>query len=252
MRADYPQAYHVPMLRKLWKEAFGDSDLFLDAFFAKGFSPRRCRCITENGEVVSALYWFEVTYGTQRYAYLYAVATAAAHRGRGLFSALLADTKQVLTEEGFDGILLVPETKALSRMYEKFGFSACTAVDIHDVSAGAMPVAVREIGADTFAALRRGLLPAGSVLQEGAVLDFIASQYHFWAGEGWLAVGQVYDGRLVCQEFLGDNQAIAGLVRALGAVQGTFRTPGGSQPFAWILPLRADCERPDYFALALD
>lgn len=252
MRADYPQDGHIPGLRKLWKEAFGDSNVFLDAFFSKGFSSRRCRCIIENGEVLSVLYWFEVTYCHQRFAYLYAVATAAAHRGRGLFSALLEDTKQVLTEVGFDGILLVPETEALGQMYEKFGFSACASVDHHRICAGTAPAAVREIGAREFAALRRQMLPSGGVVQEGALLDFLASQCHFWAGGGWLAVGQVYDGKLVCQEFLGDQKAMTGLVRALDAAQGVFRTPGESQPFAWILPLRTGCERPAYFALALD
>ena len=252
MIADYPRAHHIQGLRTLWKEAFGDHDVFLDAFFDHGFSFQRCRCITEKHEILAAMYWFEITYRSQRFAYLYAVATAAACRGRGLFSKLLEDMKQVLTAEGFDGILLVPETEALSRMYEKFGFSPCTTVDHHSVTAGKTATMVREIGAAEFAALRRNLLPEGGVVQENALLDFLASQCHFWAGDGWLAAGQVYDGRLVCQEFLGDQKAMAGLVRAVGVAEGTFRTPGKSQPFGWILPLRSGCERPDYFALALD
>ena len=96
------------------------------------------------------------------------------------------------------------------------------------------------------------LLPEGGVVQENALLDFLASQCHFWAGDGWLAAGQVYDGKLICQEFLGDQTAMAGLVRAVGVAEGTFRTPGKSQPFGWILPLHGGCERPAYFALALD
>ena len=84
------------------------------------------------------------------------------------------------------------------------------------------------------------------------MLSFVASQYRFWAGSGWLAAGQVYDGMLVCQEFLGDYTAMAGLTRALGAEKGAFRTPGNTHPFGWFLPLREDCERPAYFAIALD
>ena len=89
MRCDYPTAAQIPGLRALWKEAFEDTDLFLDAFFDRGFHPRRCRCITEQGAVLAALYWFEVNCGRQKYAYLYAVATAKSHRGRGLFGILL-------------------------------------------------------------------------------------------------------------------------------------------------------------------
>ena len=252
MTIDYPARHQIPQLRKLWKAAFGDSDLFLDAFFEHGFSPRRCRCITRDGAVVSALYWFEATCRQQRFAYLYAVATAQDCRGQGLFTALLTDVKQVLRQEGYGGILLVPETESLGRMYEKLGFTCCTYVETMTVSAGETPVTMEEIGAETFAALRREMLPPGGVLQEGAVLPFLASQYHFWRGTGWLATGQVYDGKLVCQEFLGDRRAMSDLLRALGVPVGTFRTVGETVPFAYLLPLRDDCERPEYFALALN
>ena len=252
MKSDYPQPRHVDALRKLWKEAFGDDDAFLDAFFRHGFSPDRCRCMLENDTVTAVIYWFEVTCRGQRLAYLYAVATASAYRGRGLFSALLEDVKQVLTEDGYDGILLVPETAQLSRIYEKFGFTACTTVSHVEVAAGEKPIAFRQLDADAFAALRREMLPEGGVLQEGAMLDFLATQCCFWAGEGWLAAGALQGDELICQEFLGDRAAMAGLVRALNGTQGRFRTTGDTQPFGWILPLRAHCERPSYFALALD
>ena len=252
MTIDYPSPVQVSGLRRLWKEAFGDEDAFLDAFFSLAFSPRRCRCITENDAVVAALYWFETTCGGQRFAYLYAVATAKSHRGRGLFSKLLADTKPVLTDEGFDGILLVPENESLGRMYEKFGFSACTTIESHTVTAGEMPIFVREIGPAEFAALRRRFLPPDAVLQEGETLAILASQCHFWTGEGWLAVGQIYDGKLVCAELLGDQSVFTGLLRTLNVPDGTFCTPGKGMPFAYLLPLHDGCLRPGYFGLALD
>ena len=252
MIADYPKTAQIPGLRALWKEAFGDTDLFLDAFFATGFCPRRCRCITDGDHVLAALYWFGVICGEQRLAYLYAVATAASHRGRGLFTLLLADTKRVLTEAGFDGILLVPESDELGRMYEKFGFFACASNRSFTADAGDTPIPVREIGPTEFAKLRRELLPEKSVLQEGEMLEFLAAQCHFWAGENWLAAGQIYDGRLACMELLGDAKAAAGLLRALDVHSGTFRMPGGERPFAWLLPLHDGCVRPAYFAFALD
>ena len=252
MRCDYPTAAQIPGLRRLWQEAFGDTDLFLDAFFRVAFSADRCRCIAQDREVLAALYWFEVSCGDQRYAYLYAVATAKAHRGRGLFTALLEDTKKVLQEAGFHGILLVPESPALARMYEKFGFSASTYVREFSAKAVDLAVDLREIGPGEFARLRRGYLPADGVLQEGADLDLLATQCNFWAGKGWIAVGQIYDGKLACQEFLGDEGAILGLLRALDVPCGHFRTAGAERPFGYLLPLRADCKGPSYFALALD
>jgi len=252
MRFEYGSTARIPQLRRLWKEAFGDTDVFLDGFFESGFSPDRCRCIVEKDEVVSALYWFEGICRNQRFAYLYAVATAQSHRGRGLFTALLGDVKQILAAQSFDGILLVPENEGLARMYEKLGFSCCTAVDRCTVAAAEVSAAVREIGAAEFAAIRRTLLPEGAVLQEGAVLPFLASQYRFFAGDDFLAIGQVYEGKLHCQEFLGEKSAMAGLVKATGAQAGAFRTVGTGTPFAWYLPLTARCVKPVYFALALD
>lgn len=252
MTFDYPAPAQICDLHRLWKEAFGDSDAFLDTFFDAAFSSRRCRCITEGSAVLAALYWFETTCGDQRFAYLYAVATALSHRGRGLFSALLQDTKKILTAEGFDGVLLVPETEDLGRMYEKFGFSACTSIRRISACAGPKAIALREIGAAEFARLRRSLLPRDAILQEGENLSILETQCHFWTGEEWLAVGQVYDGKLVCQEFLGDEAVIPGLLRALDVSSGEFRMPGKEEPFAYLLPLQPSCVRPQYFGLALD
>ena len=47
MTIDFPSHLQISDLRSLWKEAFGDGDVFLDAFFETAFTPRRCRCITE-------------------------------------------------------------------------------------------------------------------------------------------------------------------------------------------------------------
>lgn len=252
MIVDYPAPAQAPMLRALWKEAFADTDDFLNTFFHTGFHPRRCRCITEDGAVAAALYWFEATCRGQRFAYVYAVATAKSRRGQGLFSALLADTKRLLTDIGFDGILLVPETEALGRMYEKFGFFPCTSIWEQTVEAGAQKLPVRQISVDAYALLRRQMLPEDAVVQEGEILPLLAAQYHFWAGEGFLALGQFDDGKLICREFLGDERAMPGLLRTLEVRCGHFRTPGTQRPFAWLLPLQPHCMRPAYFGLALD
>lgn len=252
MTIDYPHLSQLPGLRSLWKEAFSDEDVFLDAFFDAAFSPRRCRCISEGERVLAALYWFEGSCGGQKFAYLYAVATAKEKRGQGLFSALLADTKKLLAENGFDGILLVPETKDLGAMYEKFGFSPCTTIRRVSVDAGAEAASVREIGPEEFSKLRREMLPKNAVIQERETLAFLATQCHFWAGDCWLAVGQIYNDALHCAEFLGEESVIPGLLQALQVPCGHFRMPGAGEPFAYLLPLHGRCIRPAYFGLALD
>ena len=83
MKIDCPTPASVPALRQLWKAAFGDTEGFLDCFFDTAFSPHRCRCVTVDGEIAAALYWFDVTCREQPMAYIYAVATHPDHRGRG-------------------------------------------------------------------------------------------------------------------------------------------------------------------------
>ena len=61
-------------LRTLWQEAFGDTEEFIDGYFCTAFSPARCRCMVINKKVAAALYWMDVTYKGQRFAYLYALA----------------------------------------------------------------------------------------------------------------------------------------------------------------------------------
>ena len=59
MTVDMPRQAQIPQLRELWQQAFGDSEEFLDGFFATGFDHRISRSITSNDRVVSALYWFD-------------------------------------------------------------------------------------------------------------------------------------------------------------------------------------------------
>jgi hypothetical protein len=76
MNINAPTLDLIPALRGLWKEAFGDSDDFLDMFWRTAFSYDRCRCVTVDGEVAAALYWFDCECRGERVAYIYAVATA--------------------------------------------------------------------------------------------------------------------------------------------------------------------------------
>ena len=57
MTIKQPDSTQIPQLWDLWREAFGDSGEFLDAFFETAFSPERCLCATGNGQVIAAVYW---------------------------------------------------------------------------------------------------------------------------------------------------------------------------------------------------
>ncbi|MBQ7230082.1 MAG: GNAT family N-acetyltransferase [Oscillospiraceae bacterium] len=240
-----------PALRRLWKAAFGDTDGFLDDFYATAYAPERCRCVEEDGKIVSVLYWFDCELEGAKLAYVYAVATDPVCRGRGLCRMLMEDTARHLKALGCRGIVLVPQEPGLIRMYAGMGYTPCGSVDEFHVTAGEA-VPLRRIGAAEYAQRRRRLLPAGGVIQEGENLRFLATQASFYAGENWLAATAEVDGMLWCPELLGDAGAAAGLVKALGYREGSFRVPGNGRPFAMFRPLVVDCPVPRYFGLAFD
>ncbi len=150
MKIDNPLEKHVPELRRLWKEAFGDAEEFLDDFFATAFDFRRCRCAFIDGKAVAVLYWFncnvkesnvyEMTKQTEHFAelsaasidmqkskthpwaYIYAVATAKEFCGQGISHKLMEDTHEYLKELGYEGTILVPGDEGLFKFYESMGY----------------------------------------------------------------------------------------------------------------------------------
>lgn len=241
MNLNHPTAAHVPALRQLWKEAFGDTDSFLDKFYGIAFDPRRCLCATVDGEVAAMAYWFDC----ENYADIYAVATAEKHRGKGISHALMARIHEILMERGYDGCILVPGEESLRKFYAGMGYENCGGVREFDAEAG-QPIPLRKLDIPEYAALRRNYLPEGGVVQEGVNLDFLASWASFYEGDRVLAAAVWEEGKLLVLDLLGDLSKAPGVTAALGAKSGWFRAPGNT-PFAMHKPLNAN-HPPKYFA----
>lgn len=253
MTFDYPTPRQIPVLRNLWKEVFGDSEAFLDAFFSTAFSPLRCRCAVENGETLGMLYWFDLLCENQKMAYLYAVATRPDHRGRGICRQLMADTHATLASHGYAGAVLVPQEPGLRQMYAGFGYREATTICETFCAAGENPEPLHRIRAGEYAKLRREYLPEGSAIQEGENLQFLETQADFFSGSDFLlAAREVENNSLFGYELLGNAEAAPGILKALGCSQGTFRTPGSKLPFAMFLPLEDGAQSPSYFGFAFD
>ena len=251
MTFEYPTPEMIPALRALWKEAFGDSDEFLDDFFRTGFSPRRCRCVTENGSLAAALYWFECELAGERLAYLYAVATARSFRGRGLCHALMADTHPLLEKQGFRGTVLVPGASSLAALYGSMGYRYTTGIREIFCTADPEPAALRPVDAAEYARLRRSMLPEGAVIQEGPALEFLHTQARLYAGTHLLLAARREGDDLFCLELLGDASLAPRILSALGCGRGRFRTPGEGRDFAMFRPLN-DGKTPKYLGFAFD
>ena len=252
MTFEFPGSGHIPRLLRLWKRVFGDWNGFWEAFLETAFSPDRCRCILEREEITAALTWLDCTCQGQKLAYLYAVVTHPAHRGKGLCRRLLADTHALLKTQGYAAVLLVPAEPELRAMYEKLGYETCTFVEEFQCAAGDAPLPLQAVGPEEFAVLRRAFLPDKGVVQEGGNLPFLARQAQFYAGDGFLLAAYGDEDALTGMELLGDQNTAPGILRALGAEKGSFRCPGNAIPFAMIHPLTEDAVIPRYFGFAFD
>lgn len=242
MKIDYPAEEQIAGLRSLWKEAFGDTDAFLDIFWSTAFSADRCRCISIDGQVAAALYWFDCRFDGRPIAYIYAVATAKAFRKQGLCRLLMDDTRKLLLELGYSGMLLVPEMHLIA-MYESMGYSVCSYVHEFSCRSNDRPVVLEEINAAEYARLRRQYLPKDSVVQENENLQFLSAITKLYAGDGFLYAADA--------ELLGNLDSAPSILAALGKDSGLFRCPGGDIPFGMYLPLDGNAA-PSYFGLAFD
>ena len=251
MRIDYPRPEQVPQLRRLWQLSFGDSVAFIDLFFRTGYAPERCRCVTTDAQAAAALYWFDVSCEGQKMAYIYAVATHPNHRGKGLCRALIADTHALLAKQGYAGTLLVTDGDSLRQMYARLGYRDCSSVSEFTCAAGEA-LSVHAVAAEEYAALRRKLLPAGGVVQEGENLSYLESYARFYAGADFLLAAASDGDALHGTELLGNRGAAPGILGALGYASGRFRSPGDDVAFAMFRPLIPDAKPPRYLGLAFD
>lgn len=235
--------------KALWKQAFHDTDEWIDSFFQYVYDPNRCCSILSDGQVLSAVYWMDCKMDGHKLAYLYGLATHEDYRGQGLAGRLLEQFRERLTQLGYHGILLVPANPELIAYYEKRGYHTCTYINEISCQAGT-PVALEQLDLKRYAQLRGQYLPQGGVEHSEATLAFLEQYATFWAGDGFVAAVTVENGNTFVHELLGDCPPEQ-LIAALGAEQGTVRTPGNQKPFAMFLPLQP-CPDPKYFGIALD
>lgn len=245
----------IPALRTLWKEAFGDTDAFLDSFYNLAFATDRCCVAVQEGAVVSAAYWFPCTCREMQIAYVYAVATREASRGQGLGQGLLNWMKETLEQQGLGALLLVPASRELVRFYAKLGYLPCSPQGRIKASAAGPVVPLKPVSPRRYGQLRQSMLPAGSVIQEGVSLDFQATMSRLYSGKDLLLAatirddGTVFAHELLCRDPV---KLIPGILKTLKAQEGIFCVPfAQGRPVAMYLPLRTwQGPEPGFFAFS--
>lgn len=250
MTINCPGQKDVFCLRQIWQEAFGDSDAFLDGFFAAGFSPERCLCVFHEDRPVSVAYWFDCLWEEKKLAYVYAVATKQQWRGMGLSTALLRALHGRLAASGYHGVILVPGEAALVDFYDPMGYKSCCPMDTVTVKAAPGKDRPERITAPDYSRHRRRLLPAGGVVQEGAAVAYLETFAQLYTCRDALFSFTREKSTLYFQEYLGDPAHLPGIIGALGGKKGVVRLPGTGLG-AMYLALEEDPALPSYFGLSL-
>ena len=248
MIIDNPSTRHIPSLRRIWQQAFGDSDAFLDTFFKTGFSYDRCRCVFRENEPVAAVYLFDCQWQGKKIAYLYALAVEKSHQKQGLSRLLLADTHAWLQQRSYSGAIMEPATDSLMSYYERLGYRRFGGRTEQEFSAGALPAEAVQLGELGYEQARDRLLPENAVRQEGAFTAMLHTQAEFYGCEDFVAAVCREEPRIY--EFLGNARHIPGLLRQLNMQKAAVRLPQG-EPTAVYLSFSGE-ELPGYFGLPMD
>lgn len=250
MIIDKPQLSDVPALRRLWQQAFGDTDSYLDLFFSQCFCPEHSLCIRAGGTPVCMLYYFPCTWNGQPLAYLYALATDRAYRNRGLSRRLTEQFNSTVQAKGYAGSVVAPADETLIPFYAKMGYRPLGGMDTCQVVAAGEPAVLQQLSLAEYLQLRPRFLPAGGVLQEGSEMQLLADQVDFYTGKDFLFC-ITKTAPTFAPEFLGSTAAMPGVLAALGYPDGKFRIKG-TAPFAMFRPLNGTTDTPSYFAFILD
>lgn len=125
-----------PLAKALWKEAFSDTDAFIDWYFANKLSAGSSLCMFDGGKLISIAHMIPYTIRIQgkpiQSAFIAGVATALSRRGEGLMRTMLLESLGLLRARGIFITHLYPFSHAF---YEKFGWTAYSRVSRQMVGA---------------------------------------------------------------------------------------------------------------------
>lgn len=116
--------------KRLWQEAFGDSDADIALFYETCWRPEEMLLLLEDGIPVSMTALLPHTLslpdgGEASACYVYALATARARRGMGFARRLLAEADRLLRDRETDCLTVVPAQPSLHSFFASAGFQPC-------------------------------------------------------------------------------------------------------------------------------
>ena len=253
----------LEQLTRLWRTCFHDSEAEVRAFWKRFADKADIFCAREGKKVTAMACALPVQLlddagESHTAAYLYAVATDPACRGRGLCKEVLACAERALRAQGCEYAILIPAEAGLFALYGRYGYQTVFFRGRAEIGGAACTGKVEKISAETYFSLRELLLFDSFVSVDP---DFLAYQA---TSDLLLRVetdGQVHcavcaqDGaELTVKELLPYTpEAAALLLQHFGCERGVCLTPQGALPYGMCKAL-SDAPLPQgcYLGLALD
>lgn len=117
---------HLPVLRSMWAEIFGDCEAYINLFFSHVYTPARALIAMVDGQVAAMLFFPSRRMILQgkaaRVGYVCGAATRPAYRGAGIMAAMLQAAHSQMRRAGDAGAVLIPASQSLYAYYEKHGY----------------------------------------------------------------------------------------------------------------------------------
>ncbi len=111
-------------IKKLWKEAFSDTDSFIEWNFKNNYSEENTFVLEYDKDIVSVVQIIPHTLVMNKkelsVAYIWGLLTKKEHQGKGFVRKMLEYLFVELYKRGYDISIL---TSAVGNMYEKFGYT---------------------------------------------------------------------------------------------------------------------------------
>ena len=187
----------LPAITALWGEAFGDGPEAV-SFFFESFPDCLSYVAEAHGEIAAMVHALpQVLSPDIPAAYVYAVATAKAHRGKGLCRALMAFAETDLKQRGFHCCVLTPGEPSLFRFYEKQGYVVAF-TRTRTVFPGGEPISAAD-----YVRLRAQILTVPHMVYDLRTLEYAAKVYgltFYRTAAGIAAAGEHYTAEVLPED----------------------------------------------------